>query len=60
MNVALENTGCAVGVTVGGMVGVLVGVCVGPEGVLVGVADDVVYSITSFGRWEDVLASDDL
>ena len=39
-------------------VGVLVGVCVGPEGVLVGV--EVVYSITSFGRLEAVLASDDL
>ena len=54
------TVGTEVGVFVPTGVGVLVGVCVGPEGVLVGVADDVVYSITSFGRWEDVLESDDL
>ena len=60
-NAALWKTGCEVGVTVGGTVGVLVptGVCVAVRvgvglGPGVGMADDAVYSITSFGRWEGV------
>ena len=65
---ALWKAGGAVGVGVllAPGVGVLVGVAVGPADVFVGVGlgpgvgVEVVYSITSFGRWEDVLASDDL
>ena len=57
------TVGTEVGVFVptGVCVAVLVGVGLGPAvAVAVGVADEVVYSITSLGRWEEVFASDDL